>query len=145
MVEVKVKVFKDRLETEAPLVKRLCGGEKVCLALLVPEELQGDHSFYLRFSTAQQAKRGGMSVTENLSCKNGVINFVLPRALTETENLGIQLLAVKGRERVFSPVLKTGITFSETRRCKKDDGKKLFNFYDINDYAARKRELPFCV
>ena len=75
MVEVKVKVFKDRLETEAPLVKRLCGGERVCLALLVPEELQGDHSYYLRFSTAQQAKRGGMSVTENLSCKNGVINF----------------------------------------------------------------------
>ncbi len=143
MATVKIKVFKDRLEAEKSLVKRLCGGERVCLALLVPEELQGDHSYYLRFSTAQQAKRGGMSVTGRLRCVNGVIRYRLPRHLAETENLEIQLLAVKGRERMFSPVLKRGLGFCSVCRHPKGGGQTLFDFYDINDYAARKKELPF--
>ena len=146
MRTVNVKVFKDRLEAEKPLIKRLCGGEDVCLVLYVPEFLQGDLAYYLRFSTAQQAKRGGMSVTGELECINGVILYPLPKALTETENLGIQLLAVRGKERVFSPVLKDGLAFPVDCPCRqRSRGRTLFNFYDINDYAARKRELPFCV
>ena len=144
MRKVNVKVFKDRLEAEKTPVMRLCGGEDVCLVFYVPEFLRGEHKYYLRFSTAQQAKRGGMSVTGEIECKNGVILYCLPKSLTETENLGIQLLAVNEKERVFSPVLKEGLTFSEDRPCGQRNGTKtLFNFYDINDYAARKGELPF--
>ena len=143
MATVKIKVFKDRLEAEKSLVKRLCGGEKTELVFVLGEECPVEYGYYLRFSTCEQAKRGGMSVTGRLKCVNGVIRYRLPRHLAETENLGIQLLAVKGRERMFSPVLKGGLGFCSVCRHPKGGGQTLFDFYDINDYAARRRELPF--
>ncbi|MBO7162240.1 MAG: hypothetical protein J6W15_05415 [Clostridia bacterium] len=146
MRTVNIKAFKDRLESEEWAAVCSGSGEEICLVFLLEEDLQKDYTYYLRFHTSWQAKRGGMSVTAALECKNGIILYRLPETLADTQHLGIQLLAVKGDKRVYSPVLKNGLRFLNYCPCRDScRGKGLLNFYDINDYAARKRELPFCV
>ena len=143
---INIKAKKDGMEADT-LFAGFCGEDgQTCLAFFLDEVLTGNYRYYLRFSTEEQRKRGGMSVTEALDCRDGLILYRLPLALTKAGKLSIQLVVTDEKRRVYSPVLKGRLRILcplEGEKTGEENG--LICFKDINEYVWRRAELPFLV
>lgn len=141
---INIKAKKDGMEADT-LFAGFCGDDgQTCLAVFLDGELTGNYRYYLRFCTEEQRKRGGMSVTCALDCRDGLILYRLPLALTKAGKLSIQLVVTDENRPVFSPVLKGRLRILCPLEGKAEAQEKgLVSFKDINEYAWRRAELPF--
>ena len=144
---INIKAKKDGMEADT-LFAGYCGESgQTCLAVFLDEELMGNYRYYLRFSTSEQAKRGGMSVTGELDCRDGLILYRLPYSLTRAGRLSIQLVVTEGGRGVYSPVLKGKLqVLCPVGEKDPPEEKGIICFKDFTQYLARRgKEIPFFV
>ncbi len=113
------------------------------LVIRLDGDLRGKDGYYLRFCTATQANRGGMSITGKLNSDDNIVLFALPRTLTKAGALRVQLVVEQDGKAVFTPTLQGGLEIAEADKdtpippyTPEPDG--LTTFYDISDYMARR-------
>lgn len=116
---------------------------KTQLVIRLAEDVCGKDGYYLRFCTAPQAKRGGMSITGKLNSDGNVLLFSLPRSLTHAGVLRVQLVIEQDGKAVFTPALRGGLEIRELERgaplppyVPEPDG--LTTFYDMSEYIAQR-------
>ncbi len=123
-----------------------CGDVKAAqLVIRLGEGLENEYDYYLRFCTPEQAQRGGMSVTEKLNSAGGIILFVLPACLMRGGVLRMQLVAARGKDVLYTPILRGGLEVNcPMENCgspPQETGEKLYVFRDMADYTANRRRM----
>lgn len=113
------------------------------LVIRLDEDLRGMDGYYLRFCTATQVNRGGMSITGKLNFDDNIVLFALPRTLTREGVLRVQLVCERDGKAVFTPTLRGGLDIlplpdGVTLPPYTPEPDGLTTFFDISDYMARR-------